>query len=159
MAHAQKLDFVFPRNGRVHLNRWGRQFSRLLADEVCASAWVMLDIPRSEVAWEYWLPTPFASFPFTSPPVRHRMPPGSEWALLKFISVKAVWKHQRIYPEFLMCWLWKLTAQTIACRQHAARDTMLCFLRVIRKEKRTFNHWRGKAEIKCRNKFENLWAV
>ena len=81
MAHAQKPDFVFPRNGRVHLNRWGRQFSRLLAAEVCASAWVMLDRPRSEVAWEYWLPTPFASFPFTSPPVRHRVPPGSERAL------------------------------------------------------------------------------
>ena len=41
MAHAQKPDFVFPRNGRVHLNRWGRQFNRLLAAEVCASAWVM----------------------------------------------------------------------------------------------------------------------
>ena len=41
----------------------------------------MLDRPRSEVAWEYWLPTPFASFPFTSPPVRHRVPPGSERAL------------------------------------------------------------------------------
>ena len=81
MAHAQKPDFVFPRNGRVHLNRWGRQFSRLLAAELCASAWVMLDRPRSEVAWEYWLPTPFASFPFTSPPVRHRVPPGSERAI------------------------------------------------------------------------------
>ena len=41
----------------------------------------MLDIPRLEVAREYWLPTPFASFPFTSPPVRHRVPPGSERAL------------------------------------------------------------------------------
>ena len=81
MAHAQKPDFVFPRNGRVHLNRWGRQFSRLLAAEVCASAWVMLDRPRSEVAWEYWLPTPFVSFPLHSPPVRHRVPPGSERAL------------------------------------------------------------------------------
>ena len=81
MAHAQKPDFVFLRNGRVHLNRWGRQFSRLLAAEVCASASVMLDTQRSEMAWEYWLPTPFASFPFTSPPVRHRVPPGSERAL------------------------------------------------------------------------------
>ena len=81
MAHAQKPDFVFPRNGLVHSNRWGRQFSRLLAAEVCASAWVMVDIPRSEVAWKYWLHTPFASFPFTSPPVRHRVPPGSERAL------------------------------------------------------------------------------
>jgi len=81
MAHAQKPHFVFPRNGRVHSNRWGLQFSRLLAGEMCASALVMLDIPRSEVAWEYWLPTPFASFPFTSPTVRHRVPPGSERAL------------------------------------------------------------------------------
>ena len=82
MAHAQKPDFVFRRNGQVHLNRRGRQFSRLLAAEVWASAVVMLDIPRSEVVWEYWLPTPFASSPFTSPPVRHRVPPGSERALL-----------------------------------------------------------------------------
>jgi len=53
MAHAQKekTDFVFRRNGRVHLNRWGRQFSRLLAGEVCASAIVMLDTPCSEVVW------------------------------------------------------------------------------------------------------------
>ena len=65
-----------PRNGRVHLNRQGRQFIRLLAAEVCASALVMLDTPGSEVVWEYWLPTPFASFPFTSPPVRHCVPSG-----------------------------------------------------------------------------------
>ena len=38
----------------------------------------MLDRPRSEV-----LPTPFASFPFTSPPVRHRVPSGSAGALLQ----------------------------------------------------------------------------
>ena len=51
MAHAQKPDFVFRRNGRVHLNRRGRQFSRLMAAEVCGSAVVMLDTPRSEVVW------------------------------------------------------------------------------------------------------------
>ena len=33
----------------LHLNQWGRQFSRLLAAEVCASAVVMLDTPCSEV--------------------------------------------------------------------------------------------------------------
>jgi len=49
MAHAQKPDFFFRRNGRVHLSRRGRQFSRLLATEVCASAVVMLDTPCSEV--------------------------------------------------------------------------------------------------------------
>jgi hypothetical protein len=51
MAHAKKPDFVFRRKGRVHLNRWGRQFSRLLAAEVCGSAVVMLDTPCSEVVW------------------------------------------------------------------------------------------------------------
>jgi len=51
MAHAQKPDFVFRRNGRVHVNRRGRQFSRLLAAEVCPSAVVMLDTPCSEVVW------------------------------------------------------------------------------------------------------------
>ena len=49
MAHAQKPDFVFRRNGGVHFNRRGRQFSRLLAAEVCASAVVMLDTQSSEV--------------------------------------------------------------------------------------------------------------
>ena len=38
MAKAQKPEFVFQRNGRIHLNQRGRQFSRLLAAEVCASA-------------------------------------------------------------------------------------------------------------------------
>ena len=49
MAHAQKTDFALRRNGRVHLNPWWRQFSRLLTAEVCASAVVMLDTPCSEV--------------------------------------------------------------------------------------------------------------
>ena len=38
MAHAQKPDLVFQTNGRVHLNRRGSQFSRLLAVEECGSA-------------------------------------------------------------------------------------------------------------------------
>ena len=38
MAHAQKPDLVVQRNGRVHLNRRGSQFSRLLAVEECGSA-------------------------------------------------------------------------------------------------------------------------
>jgi len=49
MAHAQKPDFVFRRNGRVHLNRRGLQFSQ--ATEVCASEVVMLDTPCSELVW------------------------------------------------------------------------------------------------------------
>jgi len=48
---AHKPDFVFRRNGRVHLNWRGRQLSPLLAAEFCASAVVMLDTPCSEVVW------------------------------------------------------------------------------------------------------------
>jgi len=51
MAHSQKPDFVFRRNGRVNLNRRGCQFSRLLAAKVCTSAAVMLDTTCSEVEW------------------------------------------------------------------------------------------------------------
>jgi len=58
MAHAQKPVFVFRLNGRVHLNRRGSQFSRLLAAEVCTSALVMLDTLRPEVVWEYPLHSP-----------------------------------------------------------------------------------------------------
>ena len=74
MAHAQKPDFVFRRNGRVHLNRRGRQFRRLLAAEVCASAVVMLDKIRSEVVWRVLATHSIRQFPFTSPSVRHRVP-------------------------------------------------------------------------------------
>jgi hypothetical protein len=41
MEHAQKPDLVFRRNGRVHVNRRRRQFRRLLAAEVCASALIV----------------------------------------------------------------------------------------------------------------------
>ena len=82
MAHEQKPDLVFQRNGRVHLYRWGCQFSRLLAAEVCASAVIMLDRPCSDTVQDCWLPTPFASFPFTSPPVLRRVPPDSVSTLL-----------------------------------------------------------------------------
>ena len=49
MTHAQKPDFVFRRNGRVHINQRRRQFSQLPAAEVCTSALVMLDTPSSDV--------------------------------------------------------------------------------------------------------------
>jgi hypothetical protein len=90
MAHAEKPDFVFCRIGRVHLNQRGRQFSQLLAAEVCTSALVMLDTPCFEVAWEYWLPTPFASFPFSSPPVPHRVPSGFKCTLPEVVLTQFV---------------------------------------------------------------------
>jgi len=66
-SHAQKPDFVFRRNGRIHLNRRGRQFSRLLAAEVCASAVIMLDTPCSEVVWRVLATHSIRQFPLHFP--------------------------------------------------------------------------------------------
>jgi hypothetical protein len=67
VAHAQKSDFVFRRNGRVHLNRWGRHFSRLPAADVCASAVVMLDTPCSAVVWRVLATHSIRQFPLHFP--------------------------------------------------------------------------------------------
>ena len=67
MAHAQKPDFVFRRNGRVHLNRQGRQFSLLLAAEACALAVVMLDTPCSEVVSRVLATSSIRQFPLHVP--------------------------------------------------------------------------------------------
>jgi hypothetical protein len=66
MAHAQKPDFVFRRNRRVHLNRPGEggQFSRLLAGELCTSACRVCTVLLVQACVDaYWLPTPFSCFP------------------------------------------------------------------------------------------------
>jgi hypothetical protein len=82
MAQAQKPDFVFRRNGRVHLNRLGRQFNRLLAAEVCASAVVMLDTTMfrgSVKSTGYSLHLPVS--PSLPQPVCHRVPSRFNWNL------------------------------------------------------------------------------
>ena len=77
MAHAQKPYFVFRPKGRVHLNRRGRQFSGLLAAEVCASALLMQDTACSEVDWKttgYPLHSPvFPSLPLPYVTVCHQV--------------------------------------------------------------------------------------
>jgi hypothetical protein len=67
MAHAQIPHFVFRQNGRVRLNRRGRQVSRLLVAEVCASAVVMLDTPCSEVVWRLLATHSIRQFPLHFP--------------------------------------------------------------------------------------------
>ena len=68
MAHAQKPDFDFRRNGTSPFNSaWGRQFSLLLAAEVCASAVVMLDTPCSEVVWRVLATHCIRQFPLDFP--------------------------------------------------------------------------------------------
>ena len=67
MANGQEQDFVFRRNGRIHLNRRGRHFTRLLAAEVCASAIVMLDKPCPEVVWRVLVAHSIRQFPLHFP--------------------------------------------------------------------------------------------
>ena len=88
MAHAQKSDFVFRRNGCVHLNRQGRQFSQLLAVEVCASAVVILDAPCSEVVWRVLATNTIRQFPLHFPSLRHHVPSHFNWTRPKAIKIK-----------------------------------------------------------------------
>jgi len=82
MAHAQKPDFVFRRNGRDHLNRRKASVQSTTGSRgvriSCSNAGYTMF--RGSVKW-YWLPTPFASFPFTSPPLGHRVPSHFNWTL------------------------------------------------------------------------------
>ena len=89
MAHAQKPDLVFQRNGRVHLN-WRRGGS---VQSITGSRGVRISGSNGSNAgytmfWgrvqDYWLPTPLACFPFTSRTVHHRVPSGFIWALPRF---------------------------------------------------------------------------
>jgi len=85
MAHGQKPDLVFQWKGWIHLNRQG-----LSVQSTADSRGVRISGSNGSRAgytmfWgrvqDYWLPTPLASFPFTSPTVRHRVPSGFNCAL------------------------------------------------------------------------------
>jgi len=91
MAHAQKQDFDFRRKGRVHLNRRERQFSRIMAAEVCASAVVMLDTPCSEVVWRVLAINSIRQIsPSFPPPMRYRVPSHFNWSLPPFMTSSAL---------------------------------------------------------------------
>jgi len=88
MAHEQKPHLVFQRNERCHLN-W-RGVGGGSVQWTTGSRGVRISSSNGSNAgytnvWgrvqEYWLPTPLACFPFTSPTVRHRVPSGFNWAL------------------------------------------------------------------------------
>ena len=103
MAHALKPDSVFRRNRRVHLNRQGRQFSRILAAEVCASAVVMLDTPCSEVVWRVLATHSIRQFPLHFPypcvAVCHHISTGIyvgvPWRKLPVSGGVTHWRHLR----------------------------------------------------------------
>ena len=75
MAHAQKPDFVFraKRTSPFKSAGGGRQFSRLLAAEVGASAVVMLDTPCSEIVWSVLATHCIRQFPLPCVTVCHQV--------------------------------------------------------------------------------------
>ena len=79
MARAQNLDLVFQRNGRVHLNRRGNQFNRLLSRGVRISGQTM-GRPCSEAQCEssgYPLQSPVSpSLPLPRVTVCHHVSDG-----------------------------------------------------------------------------------
>jgi hypothetical protein len=101
MAHTQKPDFIFRWNGRVHLNQRGRQFSRLLAAEVCASAVVMLDAPCSEVAWRVLATHSVRQFPLHFP--FSASPCAITFQLDSTRRSKIFWSNPSITTKILYC--------------------------------------------------------
>jgi len=119
MAHAQKPHFVFQRNGRVHLNRRGCQFSRLLAAEVCASAVVMLDTPCSKVVWRVLATHCIRQFPVHFPsrasPCTITVQLESIILFKKHTDLKAVVIHNDIQDG--QNWnMWRVWCDHIRCR-------------------------------------------
>jgi len=107
-AHAQKPDFVFWRNGRVHLNRQGRPFIRLLAAEVCASAVVMLDTPCSKIVWRVLATHSIRQFPLkflsrASPCAITFQLDSTKWLLI-FWNILPSCKVSNILPGYPRLW-------------------------------------------------------
>jgi hypothetical protein len=103
MPHALKSNFVFLRNGRVHLNRRGRQFSRLLAVEEFASAVVMLDTPCSEVVWRVLATQSISQFPLHFP---SRASPRAITFQLNSTTVKFTLKHDMKAQSGVEVWIY-----------------------------------------------------
>jgi hypothetical protein len=123
MAHAQKPDFVFRQNGRVHFNWRGHQFSRLPAAEVCASVVVMLDTPCFEVVWTVLATHSIHQFSLlcvtaitfqldstnlTSPPVCHCVPSHFNWTVL-------LWRAMHRWEGNIKFEYWRNSACVCVC--------------------------------------------
>jgi hypothetical protein len=72
-----------------------------------------------------WLPTPFASFPYTSPPVRHRVPSGFNWILpISFVATADRGKIYRVrnVPDMnLYAETWHPIKSTIVLPSHYSK--------------------------------------
>ena len=98
MAHAQKPDFVFrAKRTSPFKSAWGASVqstagSRGVRNSGSNAGYTMF---RDSVKG-YWLPTAFASFPFTSSFVRHCVPSHFNWSLINFVVKLFCKQHLRV---------------------------------------------------------------
>ena len=69
----------------------------------------------------YWLPTPFAIFPFTSPPVRHRVPSGFNWTLPPDLT----FRKSAFFPLTLYLPVLWITEQTAIISVHSVNRLVI----------------------------------
>jgi hypothetical protein len=84
MAHAQKPDFVFGRNGRVHLDRRWESIQLTTVRRAAHISLHGLYCSCKPVFCSHVTLTGYplnSHFPFTSPPVHHRVPSHFNWTL------------------------------------------------------------------------------
>ena len=127
MAHAQKPDFVFRRNGRVNLNRQGNQFTRLLAAEVLRNSGSNAGYTMLRGSVKYRIPTPFAGFPLLPLPcvtVCHHFSTGlyvaaPQWLpsicpcrdvgmLQNVFSCGSWWNKENSFQKYLLLSIWMI---------------------------------------------------
>ena len=100
MAHEQNPDFLLSAKRTIPFkSTGGRQFSRLLAAEVCASAVVMLDTSCSEVVWRVLATHSIRQFPLHFP---SRASPCAitfqlDYNKVKHDAVKPLWRQEAVH--------------------------------------------------------------
>ena len=158
MAHAQKPDSVFQRNGRVHLYRRGCQFSRVLGFLECGSG----ENDCSNTGWtvvsqtEAWLathsirlfPLHFSSraspcatrFRFHSTYRRRsKTAYGKRWLQTSRHTALATHKHKNVFTKAVqyirphlnhkICQQTSMTVSSIRFREKSAQRIPTCFMR------------------------------
>jgi hypothetical protein len=120
MAHTTKPDFIFRRNGRVHVTRRGdssvdywqpRCVDQLVAFVLCWRGYAL----QSCETW--WILTPFSCCPFIAPPTHHRVPCHLNRTLPIFQSTPPITLH--CHTPFTL-------TKTPNLIQHSVKQTCIC---------------------------------
>ena len=114
IAHAQKPDFVFTAKRTSPFKSARASVQSTTGSRGVRISGSNVGYTKLLVSEAYWLPTPFATFPFTSPPVRHRVPSHFNWTLILSALPPQQWSHER--PRTSHCTF-------IACPVEHARPT------------------------------------